>query len=393
MTPRPGEREGRVHLDFNASSPMRDEVRALHDELVGALRGNPSSLHAAGRTARGHVDLARERAAAALGVGEDEVVFTSGGTESNNLAVLGTLRATARTPGPRSVVTSAVEHASVLGPAARLEREGHPWHRLGVDPQGLVDPAEVVEAVQRGPCGLVSILAAGNEVGQAMPLRAVAAALAGVPPGRRPRLHTDAVQALGRLPLELEAWGADLVSLSAHKVGGPVGIGVLVRRRGAPLEPLAYGGEQEGGLRPGTEDVAGIAAAALAIELAVREREDFAARADEMARALFAGVRAAHPDCTLLGPPLEARDARLPGTLNLLLPGVDGKVLVTRLDLAGLEASAGSACASGSLEPSHVLLAMGLSREHARSGLRLSVGRSTTWRDVERAVEILRTIR
>lgn len=412
MTARPGERSaagpeapagpgqgggsrepGRVHLDFNATSPMRAEVRALHAEVLDTLRGNPSSLHAAGRSARGRIDLAREQAAAALGVGEDELVFTSGGTESNNLAVLGSLRAAPRAPGPRSLVTSPVEHASVLGPAARLEREGHPWHRLEVDARGLVEPAAVLEAVERGPCGLVSILAAGNEVGQAMPLAAVGAALETLPPERRPRLHTDAVQALGRLPLALDAWGVDLASLSAHKVGGPVGVGVLVRRRGAPLEPLAYGGEQEGGLRPGTEDVAGIAAAALAIELAVQERAEFAARAEAMARALLAGLRAAHPDCRLLGPPLEERDARLPGTLNVLLPGVDGKVLVTRLDLDGLEASAGSACASGSLEPSHVLLAMGLSRDQARAGLRLSVGRTTTWRDVEQAVEILRTIR
>jgi cysteine desulfurase len=253
----------------------------------------------------------------------------------------------------------------------------------------------VAAAAADGVCGLVSVQTAGNEVGQVMPLAAIAGALARIPVGRRPRLHTDAVQALGRLPLPFggEGGGIDLATISAHKVGGPPGVGVLFRRRGIPLEPLHYGGEQEGGLRPGTESVAAIAAAGLAIELAVAEQALFAERAAELARGLWQGIHAAHPRAVLLGPPLEGGSSpRLPGTLNTLLPGVDGKVLVTRLDLAGLEVSAGSACASGSLEPSHVLLAMGLSRELARAGLRLSIGRSTTWRDVREAVEILRSV-
>jgi cysteine desulfurase len=394
----------RVHLDFNATSPLREEALGLYAEIARELAGNPSSLHHGGRRARHLLDEARERVAAALGAAEDEIVFTSGGTESNNLALLGCLRAGA---AGASVVTTAVEHSSVLGPAARLEREGHPWRCVAVDGAGLVTPEAVAAAAEDGVCALVSVQTAGNEVGQVMPLAAIAAALERIPAERRPRLHTDAVQALGRLPIVLGgvlggrslcggALGSgrvDLASFSAHKVGGPPGVGILFRRRGIPLEPLQYGGEQEGGLRPGTESVAAIAAAGLSIELAVAEQASFAARAAELARGLWEGIRAAHPRAVLLGPPLEAGPgARLPGTLNTLLPGVDGKVLVTRLDLAGLEVSAGSACASGSLEPSHVLLAMGLSRELARAGLRLSIGRSTTWRDVREAVEILRTV-
>lgn len=384
----------RVHLDFNATSPLREEALALYLEVARELAGNPSSLHQGGRRARHLLDEARERVAAALGAQEDEIVFTSGGTEANNLAVLGCVRAGA---AGAAVVTTAVEHSSVLGPAARLEREGHPWRRVAVDSAGLVSPVAVAEAAADGACGLVSVQTAGNEVGQVMPLAAIAAALERIPADRRPRLHTDAVQALGRLPITLGGalggGAVDLATFSAHKVGGPPGVGVLFRRRGIPLEPLHYGGEQEGGLRPGTENVAAIAAAGLALELAVQEQPAFAERAAELARGLWEGIHAAHPRAVLLGPPLEgASRVRLPGTLNTLLPGVDGKVLVTRLDLAGLEVSAGSACASGSLEPSHVLLAMGLSRELARAGLRLSIGRNTTWRDVREAVDILRTV-
>ena len=384
----------RVHLDFNATSPLREEALALYLEVARELAGNPSSLHQGGRRARHLLDEARERVAAALGAEEDEIVFTSGGTEANNLAVLGCLRAGA---AGAAVVTTTVEHSSVLGPAERLEREGHPWRRVAVDSAGLVSPEAVAEAAADGACGLVSVQTAGNEVGQVMPLAAIAAALERIPADRRPRLHTDAVQALGRLPIPLGGalggGGVDLATVSAHKVGGPPGVGVLFRRRGIPLEPLHYGGEQESGLRPGTENVAAIAAAGLALELAVQEQAGFAERAAELARGLWEGIHAAHPRAVLLGPPLEGDSrVRLPGTLNTLLPGVDGKVLVTRLDLAGLEVSAGSACASGSLEPSHVLLAMGLSRELARAGLRLSIGRNTTWRDVREAVDILRTV-
>jgi len=201
-------------------------------------------------------------------------------------------------------------------------------------------------------------------------------------------VHTDAVQALGRIPVPLGAGGADLASFSAHKVGGPPGVGILYRRRGVPLAPILFGGDHEGGLRPGTENAAGIACAALAVELAAREREEHASRMAALSRGLWEELASRLPEARLIGPPLDAPD-RLPNTLCVALGGAQGKVLVTRLDLEGLEVSAGSACASGALEPSHVLSALGLDEEAARAGLRLSLGWSTTRADCKRAVDIL----
>lgn len=373
----------RVHLDHNATTPLRPEAREVLLDTLDRLQGNPSSVHTAGRAARALLDDARERTAAALGVGEDEVLFTSGGTESNNLALLGTLRP--RGPGA-ALVTTTAEHSSVLRPAERLERAGHPVLRAPVDDAARPDLEALLEGAQGA--ALVSVGAANNEVGTVTPLAHLAASLAERYGARRPLLHTDGVQALGRVPLALAEWGIDLASFSAHKVGGPVGSGVLVIRAGTGIEGVQVGGSQEAGLRAGTENVAAAAAGALAMELAVAERKEYAERTRRLTSSLWQEVRAALPDACLLGPPIDS-DERLPNTLNVLLPGVDGRVLVTRLDLEGLEASAGSACASGSLEPSHVLLAMGLDSEHARSGLRVSLGRTTTDGDIHIAVGIL----
>jgi cysteine desulfurase len=374
------------YLDHNATTPLRPEVRAAWNEALDTVGGNPSSLHASGRRARHLLDEARARTAAALRIGEDEVVFTSGGTESNNLAVLGVLR---RWPdgaaGPRRLVLSAVEHSSVLGPARALEHEGVEIQVVPVDRSGLVDPDAVAQA--SAGARLVSVMAANNEVGSCMPLGEIGERLRRLDP--RPRFHTDAVQALGRSPVTLSAWGVDLASFSAHKVGGPAGVGVLVRRSGVDLVPLCYGGEQEFGLRPGTENVAAISAAALAFELAVREQRELAARLSTMAKSLWTELERSLNGVRLLGPAIDD-PRRLPGTLNVLARGHDGKVLVMRLDLEGLECSAGSACASGSLEPSHVLRALGLDDDAARAGLRLSFGRTNHARDVEHVVDILR---
>jgi cysteine desulfurase len=373
----------RIYLDHNATSPLRPEARAA---LVGALdrlRGNPSSLHAAGRAARQMLDEARERTAAALEVHEDELVFTSGGTESNNLALLGALRARGASFG---LATTAIEHSSVLGPARELEREGRPVWVVGVDREARLDVARLLEAAEDPRCVLVSVMAANNEIGVCPPLDEVGSALGGA--GRRPLFHVDAVQALGRVELRLRERAIDLASFSAHKVGGPVGVGVLFRRQGVALKPLMYGGEQENGLRPGTENVAGIVAASVAIECAVRERVANAARLREVARDLWGELKDQLSRLTLLGPPLHDA-SRLPGTINVLARGEDGKVLVMRLDLEGIECSAGSACASGSIEPSHVLRAIGLDDDDARAGLRLSIGRDTPWKDLRQAVDIL----
>jgi len=380
----------RVYLDHNATTPLRPQVRAALLETLERLGGNPSSVHAAGRAARHLLDQARERTAAALAVHEDELVFTSGGTESNHLALLGALAAATARAGAAGagLVTTAVEHASVLGPARHLAATGHPLEIAGVDGQARIDPAEVVARALRCRARLVSVMAANNEVGTLGPLSGLGAALAELAPDLRPLLHTDAVQALGRVSIDLRGWGVDLASFSGHKLGGPVGVGLLYHRRGVPLDPLWWGGEQEDGLRPGTENVAGAVATSLAVELAVAERGTFAARLRELEGWMWSSLADALPGTQLIGPPLGSPE-RLPGTLNVLLPDADGKVLVTRLDLEGLEASAGSACASGSLEPSHVLRAMGRDERQARAGLRLSLGRSTTWEDARQAVDIL----
>lgn len=374
-----------LYLDSNATAPLRPEVREAFLAALERVRGNPSSLHRQGREARHLLDEARERVAAALAVHEEEVVFTSGGTESNNLAVLGALRAR---PVGEGLAVSASEHSSVLAPARELEREGRPLTLLPVDRTGTVVLAELERALADPAIALVAVMAANNEIGTCAPFEELRAAFERAP--RRPLLHVDAVQALGRIPVRLAEWGADLASFSVHKLGGPVGIGLLYRRRGVVLRPLCFGGEQEHGLRPGTENVAGAVAAALAIELAVREQAELAQRLNQGMRQLWGELVKQLGPIQLVGLPLE-HPRRLPGTLNLHAPGVDGKVLVMRLDLAGLACSAGSACASGSLEPSHVLLALGHDETVARAALRLSLPRDFGAEMVRKTVESLWT--
>lgn len=373
------------YLDHNATTPLRPEARARWLEVQDALGGNPSSLHRAGRRARAVLDEAREQVAAALGCHEGEILFTSGGTEADNLALFGVLGACAGPASDAGLAISAIEHAAVRAPAHELARRGHPLFEAPVDAHGELDPGGFVAGLPP-QCKLVSLQAANNELGSLFDLAKVREALARRG-GERPWFHTDAVQALGRIAVDLDTWGVDLASFSAHKVGGPVGVGVLVQRAGVPLRPLLYGGGQEAGLRPGTEDAAGIAAAACAIELAVHERPEAESHTRGLTEGLWRAVHARRPDARLLGPHLDG--PRLPNTLSLLLPGLDGRVLVTRLDLAGLAISAGSACASGSLEPSHVLRAIGLDERAARSGVRVSIGRSTSLDECKRAAEIL----
>lgn len=380
----------RIHLDHNATTPLREEVRTLLVELLDRGLGNPSSLHASGREARQLIDDARERVAAALDVHEDGVLFTSGGTESNNLALRGALAAA---PAGAGLATSTIEHAAVLEPAAQLATRGRPWVQIECDGTGRIDPERVAQAVANHDLALVSVMAANNELGTVQDLPAIADLVREHSSGRT-RLHTDAVQAIGKVPFDPSRWGVDMASLSPHKLGGPVGVGILIAAPGTSLEPLVFGGGQERGLRPGTENAAAIAAAALAVQLAVTERDAYAQRVGALASGLWRALHERLDGVRLLGPPIDPHgpidvDQRLPNTLNVLLPGVDGRVLVTRLDLEGLEASAGSACASGSVEPSHVLRAIGLDEEDARAGLRLSLGRRTTAEDCAQAVEIL----
>jgi len=369
----------RIYLDHNATSPLRPKVARLWRELSAEGLGNPSSQHASGRRARSVIDEARERLAACLGVHEEELIFTSGGTESNNLALLGS-------PGEGLILTTPIEHAAVLEPLEALARAGRTVKQLAVGPAGRINPEQVAFLMESKPVSLVSIGIANNEIGTVQPIDELRPCFDST--DRRPRLHIDAVQALGRIPLDFTDSLAhvDLASFSMHKLGGPMGVGLLFVRRGTQLAPLTHGGGQEEGLRPGTENAAAIAAGALAVELAVASEVAEAQRTRTLVQALWAALEAADDDLELLGPALEEPLSRLPNTLAFLARGRDARMLVTRLDRAGVEVSAGSACSSGAVERSHVLAAIGVAGENARSGLRLSLGWSTAGADCKHAV-------
>lgn len=362
---------------------MRAEAREAFLKVLDAGLGNASSMHGSGRRARSVIDEAREQVAGALGVLEDDIVFTSGGTESDNLALFGAIGAG---PTGMGLVTTRLEHAAVLEPAERLESQGVPVTYVGNNAAGSVDLEEIASLASSGPT-LVSVMAANNEIGSTTDLVRLRELLGS---RRAVVLHTDAVQLLGKKPVKDALEAADLATLSAHKVGGPVGVGILVRRSSVPLRPILLGGSQEAEIRPGTENVAAIAAAALAIDLAVRETDAFNTRTRELSRELWARLQAAVPDVQLNGPALDD-ETRLNNTLNVSFPRVgDARMLVTKLDLAGLEVSAGSACASGSLEPSHVLQALGHDVKRATSGLRISLGRTSNEDELCTAVDTLR---
>lgn len=361
----------RIHLDHAATSPLLPEVaEAMQPWLAPGRAANASSLHASGRRARAALDDARAEAAAALGVHEDEVLFTGSGTESDNLAIRGLLWA--RGGRPHLVVT-AVEHEAVLRTARWLESRGEA--ELSVVPceeNGAVDPERLAAAI-RPDTALVSVMAVNNETGVLQPVAAAC--------GRGAVVHSDAVQAAGRVPVELDA---ELLSFSAHKCGGPAGVGLLVLRRGLKLQPALTGGGQEEGLRPGTESVAGAVGAARALRLAVERREETAERLGRLERRLLEGLR------PLAGLRLHGEGAdRAPGLLNLGLGGADGSAVQQALDLAGFATSTGSACSSGSTRPSAVLTAMGLPPERARSALRVSLGPENDEGDVDAFLESL----
>lgn len=380
-----------AYLDHAATTPMRPQaVAALAEEAAGV--GNPSSVHQAGRAARKVVEEARELVADRLGAHPTEVVFTSGGTEADNLAVRGLPGATGAT-GRRRVLTSAVEHHAVLDPAGWLaERAGADVVVLPVDAAGAVRLDALGEALAggRGAGAVVSVMWANNEVGTVQPVRRVAelarehGALA----------HSDAVQAVGRLPVDFAASGLAAMTVSAHKLGGPVGVGALVVRRGVGLEPLVRGGGQERGLRPGTVPTALIRSFAVALDLATAEREAEAARLAALRDALVAGVLREVPDAVVRGPwPDGGTGAqgwtRLPGNAHLTFPGCDSEALLFGLDRAGVAASAGSACQAGVQQASHVLAAMGVPEAEARGAVRFSLGWTSTAADVEAVLAVI----
>ena len=364
-----------IYLDHAATTSMRDEVREAMRPYESERFGNPSSSHRWGRQARGALEESRERVASAIGARRTEIVFTGGGTEADNLAVLGIWRRHGA-PG-RWIACSAIEHSAVRGAVERAAGEGAGTQTLGVDGHGVVDPGGLDEAL-RLPTVLVAVMWVNNEVGTIQPVER----LASVCREQGVLFHTDAVQAFGRTPIRVDRVACDTLALSAHKIGGPKGIGCVFVRTGVELEPLSRGGGQESGLRPGTQNVAAAVGFARAAELAVAELEIERARLRALRDLLEAELRAHCPDLVVNAAGAE----RAPHVVNVSIPGIAPDALVIGLDLEGVAASAGSACHSGSHEPSHVLTAMGRTVE-GEAAARLSLGHSTTEADVRDAAE------
>jgi cysteine desulfurase len=362
--------ERMIYLDHAATTPVRPETRAAMEPYLSERFGNAASTHAAGRAARSALEESRERVAGALGAARSEIVFTASGTEADNLAVLGRWRTTGG-----GVAVSAVEHSAVLEAASQAAREGAAVTVLAVDERGVVDLDALREALDT-PHAVVSTMWGNNEVGAIQPV----AAIAELCRERGAVFHTDAVQAVGHVPVSVAEVRCDLLTISAHKFGGPQGVGALFVRRGTDLAPLILGGGQEGGLRAGTSNVAGAVGLADALERAVSGLAEEAARLGGLRDRLERTLRNAVDDLTVNGP--VAPEARLPHILSIGLDGVDPDVLLPALDLAGIAVSSGSACHTGAAAPSHVLVAMGVQRDTV---VRFSLGWSTTAEDVEAA--------
>ncbi len=366
----------RAYFDHNAATPVAPEVLEAFLAAVRDVPGNASSIHHDGQLAKQRLEMARRQLAGLLACEPKELVFTSGGTEADNLALLGVLRNTRA--ARRHLLTTAIEHPAVLRAAEQLEREGVEVTCVPVGGSGVVDPAAIRSAL-RPDTALISVMHVNNETGAVQPVEAIAAIAreAGVP------LHVDGVQAFGKIPVRMEAIGADLYSISGHKVGAPKGVGALYVKKRTRIGPLTFGGRQEQALRAGTENVAGAVAlgrAAVLIEDTLDEHMD---RMRTLRDLLEQGIVSRVPGAGVnaLGSP------RAPNTSSISLDGIEGEAMVISLDLKGYAVSSGSACSSGAVEPSHVLLAMGLAPERARSSLRFSLGRGNTLEQVDGLID------
>lgn len=379
-----------IYLDHNATAPMLPEVADAVREASLRYRGNPASQHAAGREARRGLEAARERIGELLGAGRDDrVVFTSGGTEANNLA-LGGLSLEPRRPGehdaraggdrrraaPSGVVVSSIEHPSVALAADQWARQGGQVDRLGVDAAGVVQVDRLLELLSPD-VRLVSVMLANNETGVYQPVAEIAAMCR----ERGVAMHTDAVQAVGKLSIDFSALNVDAMTITAHKFHGPLGIGALIVRRDAVITPTLQGGFQQAGLRPGTECVALVVGMQAALEAWAREADARRERMTELRDSFERQICAGDPRAVVIG----ATSPRLPHTSNIALIGLDRQALVMALDLAGVACSTGSACASGSSEPSPTLIAMGLPEDQISSSVRFSLGATTTAADIDEA--------
>ena len=367
-----------IYLDHAATTPVRAEVRADMEPFFDTRFGNPSSTHRWGREARAALDEARERVAHVLGANPDEICFTSGGTEGDNLAVLGVWRAR-RGEGRNAVLSTSIEHKAVMGAVHEAAAEGADERVIPVGSDGIVD-RQAFHDLARTDVAVCSVMWVNNEIGTVQPVPE----LAGEANAQGAMFHTDAVQAFGKVVIDAKSTPFDMLTISGHKIGAPKGIGAIFIRRGTPLRPLLHGGSQDRGRRPGTENVAFAVGLARAVELAASEREVECARLGTLRDRLEAGLLARVPDAVVHG----QGALRAPHILNLSVPGTDSESLLMALDLAGVACSSGSACQSGNVDPSHVLAAMGVPRELAVSAVRMSLGSLTTDECIDRVTEL-----
>ncbi len=370
---------GMVYLDHSATTPLDQEVLEAMTPYLTEEYGNASSIYGLGQRARQAIDQARDEVAAFFGVQAKEVIFTSGGTEADNLAIRGV--AVRNADRGRHIVTSLVEHDAVLRTAEALETEGFEVTRLPVDRHGRIDPGSLADALRRDTI-LVSLMHANNEIGTIEPLRELVDVTR---THSAAYFHTDAVQSTGKIPTKVPELGADLLSVSAHKLHGPKGTGCLIARSGVRLQPQVLGGGHERNRRAGTENVAGIVGLAKALSIARRDWDTNTSQLLRLRNRLIHGVLQRIPDVEVTGHPSE----RLPHHASFLFDGIEGESLLLQLDMDGIAASSGSACTSGSVEPSHVILALGYPRERALGSLRLSVGKGNTEQDIDLVLDRL----
>ena len=368
-----------AYLDYNATTPLDDRVR---EAMIKSLEdfGNPSSSYETGRKVRLMIDSAREELASFIGAESGEIVFSSGATESNNMAILGVMKNESLTKKGDHLITTAIEHPSVLNVCESLEKEGYELSYVPVNKDGIVNPEDIRRSIKENT-RLISVMAVNNEIGSIQPLEDIV----GIAKEKGVIVHTDAVQAIGKLGVDVKSPGVDLLSMSAHKIYGPKGIGALYIRRGLKLKPLSFGGSHEKGRRPGTENSTGIAGFAECIRCLKDEMTEESLKISRLRERLENGIIESIADVRVNGHP----EKRVPGTLSVSFGSVDGQAILLQLDSVGISVSTGSACKSGSGETSRVLSAIGLSEDMARSTIRFSVGRFSDEDQVDYVLEKL----
>ena len=367
----------KVYLDHAATTPVREEVLEAMLPYFSQQFGNPSSIHGYGREIRKVVEDAREKCRELLSISSGDIYFTSGGTEADNIAILGAAEALGKKGN--HIITSAVEHHAVLDTCKFLEKKGYKVTVLPVDQDGLISPDSLAQAVTDKTI-LITVMHANNEVGTIQPIQELAA----VARQHGVLFHSDGVQAVGQIPINMDELGVDMYTISGHKIYGPKGMGALYLRKGAKVRALSHGGAQEGRVRPGTENVPGIIGLTRALEFAVAEQQQLAEKLLPLRQKLITGLTALS-DVTLNGHPR----LRLPNNVNISVDRVEGESLILSLDMAGIAVSSGSACTSGELEPSHVLMAMGLDHQTAHGSLRMTMGRSTSEQDIDYVLDVV----